>query len=133
MARGAEFRHNAGSVALIAAVIVRAVKMPLDQFAETELFEPLGIRQFSWLKDAKGIPYAASGVRLLPRDMWVAPGCSASKEPRWSAALGNGGQLILVIPERDLVIVVTTGLYDDPRWRSAIGQIPPTIADSLAR
>ena len=68
-------------------------------------------------------------LRFVPHAVVSRSGTRAG----WSAALGNGGQLILVIPERDLVIVVTTGLYDDPRWRSAIGQIPPTIADSLAR
>ena len=35
----------------------------------TKLFLPLGITQFDWVKDQKGIPYAASGLRLRPRDM----------------------------------------------------------------
>ena len=142
------------------------------------MFAPLGIRQYIWLKNPKGVPYAASGLRLLPTDMakigelmlrngkygtqqivpevwmktsaapyalvradkecgqhygyfiWVVPNCGASGSLGWIAAVGNGGQLILVVPERDLVVVVTAGLYDDPRQRS-IRQIGAAIVESL--
>ena len=153
-------------MALIGEIIARATKMPLDEFAKTALFAPLGITQVEWLKDDKNVPYAASGLRLLPRDMmklgllmlhhgkvgarqivpevwakasvtsqtvvgresacgfhygyfwWLVPRCEASNDPGWFAAIGNGGQRIFVVPERDLVIVVTAGLYNDPRQRT---------------
>jgi CubicO group peptidase (beta-lactamase class C family) len=66
---GAEFRYNGGAVALIGAVIARAMKMPLDDFAKQALFAPLGISEVEWIKDGKGVPIAASGLRLKPRDM----------------------------------------------------------------
>jgi CubicO group peptidase (beta-lactamase class C family) len=34
-----------------------------------KLFTPLGITHFTWVKDAHGVPYAASGLRLRPTDM----------------------------------------------------------------
>ncbi len=43
--------------------------MPLDKFAEQKLFRPLGISNYEWLKDARGTPIAASGLRLRPRDL----------------------------------------------------------------
>jgi CubicO group peptidase (beta-lactamase class C family) len=66
---GKLWRYSGGDVALITQVIARATKMPIETYAQEKLFRPMGITQFEWLKDAKGIPYAASGLRLLPRDM----------------------------------------------------------------
>jgi CubicO group peptidase (beta-lactamase class C family) len=161
-APGTRFRYSGGDVALIGAVIARATKMPLDDFAKSVLFGPLGIAHVEWTKDAKGVPYAASGLRLVPRDMvkigllmlhggkeggrqivpeawvkasstpqalvdkeggcesdygyfwWLFPKCESSKAPGWFAAMGNGGQRIAVVPERDLVVVTTAGLYNSP-------------------
>ena len=43
--------------------------MPLLQYARQVLFEPMGFRPIEWVQDKDGEPYAASGLRLLPRDM----------------------------------------------------------------
>lgn len=66
---GTQWRYSGGDVALIAAVIARATKMPIEIYAQQKLFAPLGITSFTWLKDERGIPFAASGLRLLPRHM----------------------------------------------------------------
>lgn len=66
---GQRFRYSGGDVALIGAVVARATKTPLEVYAQRKLFAPLGISRFEWLKDSSGIPYAASGLRLVPRDM----------------------------------------------------------------
>ncbi len=68
-APGSQFRYNGGSVVLIAEILRRATKLSLEDFATQALFAPLGITQVEWVKDARGVPYAASGLRLLPRDM----------------------------------------------------------------
>ncbi len=153
---GEVFSYSGGDVALIAEVISRATKMPLERYAETKLFEPLGIRKYEWLKDATGKPIAASGLRLLPLDMikigevmrdggqfrkkrivpaaWVATvtgavsdkpcemrdryfwwsmsACPARNHPAWYAAMGNGGQHIVVVPSANVVLVTTTGNYN---------------------
>jgi CubicO group peptidase (beta-lactamase class C family) len=64
-----QFTYNSGCTVLIAAVIERWTKMPLDKYAEQQLFQPLGISKYEWLKDAHGTPIAASGLRLRPRDL----------------------------------------------------------------
>jgi CubicO group peptidase (beta-lactamase class C family) len=66
---GERWRYSGGDVALIAAVIARTTRKPIDRYAQEMLFDPLGISNFVWLKDAHGVPIAASGLRLMPRDM----------------------------------------------------------------
>jgi CubicO group peptidase (beta-lactamase class C family) len=148
---------------LLAGVIERATGMKLDKFAEKVLFCPLGIDRYEWLKYPGGTPIAASGLRLLPRDMvklgivylnegrwggaqvvsaaWVkdslSPHIVISNRPfgfqrygyqwwlgtahvgeinvPWAAAVGWGGQRILLVPSMDLVVVLTAGLYGDPK------------------
>lgn len=175
-APGERFRYSGGDVALIGAIIARATGRTLEEFADMVLFEPMGITKWEWTRDDQGVPIAASGLRLLPRDMlklgqlmlnngrdgmrrivpedwakaavtphnivdpptaddcgfhygyfwWLVPDCAASPDPGWYAALGNGGNRIFVVPGRDLVIVVTAGLYNDPRQR-AIRQITESV------
>jgi CubicO group peptidase (beta-lactamase class C family) len=41
------------------------------------------------------------------------PTGATTKAVRWIGGLGNGGQCLYVVPERDLVVVVTAGNYDE--------------------
>ncbi|CAN5364906.1 serine hydrolase [soil metagenome] len=66
---GAAFSYNGGLTQVMAAVIQRAVKMPIQDYARTKLFEPLGIDTVEWLGDLAGMPSAASGLRLRGRDL----------------------------------------------------------------
>lgn len=66
---GANFNYNGGLTHVMAAVIERATKTPIEEYARTKLFEPLGITDVEWLGDLAGMPAAASGLRLRPRDL----------------------------------------------------------------
>lgn len=66
---GNRFNYCGGATALIARLITMGSGKPLDQFANESLFEPLGIERTEWLRDRKGEPYAASGLRMSPRDL----------------------------------------------------------------
>jgi CubicO group peptidase (beta-lactamase class C family) len=66
---GTHWRYSGGDVALIAAIIARSTKTPIDKYAANKLFHPVGITDFNWMTDDKEIPIAASGIRMLPRDM----------------------------------------------------------------
>ena len=66
---GEKFRYSGGDTLLLAAVIERATKQRLDNYAEQALFRPLGIERHDWIAYPDGTPIAASGLRLLPRDM----------------------------------------------------------------
>jgi CubicO group peptidase (beta-lactamase class C family) len=66
---GADFNYNGGLTQVMAAVIERATKMPIEDYARKKLFEPLGITDVEWVGDLAGMPAAASGLRLRPRDL----------------------------------------------------------------
>ena len=66
---GADFKYNGGLTQVVAAVLVRATKMSLQEYARTRLFEPLGITDVEWVGDLAGMPAAASGLRLRARDL----------------------------------------------------------------
>src|SRR5262249_62386226 len=60
--------YNTGALRLVSAVIHKAVGRPLDEFAQTELFQPLDIRDADWIR-VRGEADAGGGLRLRPRDM----------------------------------------------------------------
>ncbi len=66
---GSEFRYNGGLTQVVAAVLVRATKTSLQDYARTKLFEPLGITDVEWVGDLAGMPAAASGLRMRARDL----------------------------------------------------------------
>ncbi len=66
---GSDFKYNGGLTQVLAAVLVRATKMPLQDYARTKLFEPLGITDVEWVGNLAGMPAAASGLRLRARDL----------------------------------------------------------------
>jgi CubicO group peptidase (beta-lactamase class C family) len=66
---GETWRYSGGDVALAAAILARATKTPLEVYAQKKLWGPLGITTAVWLKDPKGVPYSASGVRMTLGDM----------------------------------------------------------------
>ena len=67
-APGTRFNYSGGDVALVAAIVTRGTKTPIEAYAQKKLFGPLGIAKFEWSK-SNGIPRAASGLRLTTRDM----------------------------------------------------------------
>jgi CubicO group peptidase (beta-lactamase class C family) len=153
---GQAFHYNTGALALVSVVVRKATGRPLDEFARTTLFEPLGISAGAWRR-VGGDTDAGGGLRLRPREMaklgqlvlaggrwgerqvvskgWIdastAPIIQATDDQlygylwwlgrvrangrtvQWIGALGRGGQSIRIVPELDLVVVVTAGYYQD--------------------
>lgn len=66
---GSRFRYCGGCTMVLAGIIRSATGYNLDEYAEEVLFRPLGITEFEWLHHADGLPIAASGLRLRPRDV----------------------------------------------------------------
>jgi CubicO group peptidase (beta-lactamase class C family) len=66
---GSDFTYNGGLTQVMAAVLERATKTPLEDYARRMLFDPLGITELEWMGDLGGMPSAASGLRLRPRDL----------------------------------------------------------------
>jgi CubicO group peptidase (beta-lactamase class C family) len=66
---GTVWRYNGGTTQLLAAIVQRATKQPIADYARTMVFAPLGIADVEWLGRLAGLPSAASGLRLRPRDL----------------------------------------------------------------
>jgi CubicO group peptidase (beta-lactamase class C family) len=56
------------STEVLGAILRRATKQSLTDYARTVLFSPLGITAFEWIGSGE-VPSAASGLRLRPRDL----------------------------------------------------------------
>ena len=69
MEPGKYWTYCGGATALLARIIAKGTAKPLHDFAREALFEPLGLGPTEWIVDAKGEPYAASGLRMAPRDV----------------------------------------------------------------
>jgi CubicO group peptidase (beta-lactamase class C family) len=85
---GSFFNYNGGLTQVMAAVIERATKTSLEDYARSQLFGPLGITDIEWVGDLAGMPAAASGLRMRARDL-AKFGSLYLHEGRW-----NGRQVI---------------------------------------
>jgi CubicO group peptidase (beta-lactamase class C family) len=157
---GTRWSYSGGASALVGQLIARGTGQPLQEFARSALFEPLGITAFEWMAGRDGVAAAASGLRLTPRDLarigqtvldggrwsgrevvpagWLGevlrprvridedreygyqwylgtfPAAAGASAPplRWVGGMGNGGQRLVVVPDRNLVVAITAGNYD---------------------
>ncbi|MEQ4715899.1 serine hydrolase [Nonomuraea sp. B19D2] len=66
---GKRWLYCGGATALIGGLIARGAGKPLEEYAATALFEPLGIGAFEWSKGEHGTVSAAAGLRLRPVDL----------------------------------------------------------------
>ncbi len=66
---GVKWVYCGGATALLGRLIARGTGEKLLDYARRVLFEPLGFGPSEWVVDHTGEPHAASGLRLLPRDL----------------------------------------------------------------
>jgi CubicO group peptidase (beta-lactamase class C family) len=55
------------------------------------------------------------GTLFYGYQWWMGRSLAEGKEVRWIAAFGWGGQRIFVIPELDMVVIMTSGLFGRPK------------------
>jgi CubicO group peptidase (beta-lactamase class C family) len=56
-----------------------------------------------------------SGLFFYGQQWWMGRSIAQEKEVKWIAAMGSGGQRIFIVPDRDLVVMTTSGRYFQPR------------------
>jgi CubicO group peptidase (beta-lactamase class C family) len=66
---GDVWEYNSGATELVAAVLKKAAGKQADDLARELLFEPLGITDVEWPRNARGDVIAAGALRLRPRDL----------------------------------------------------------------
>ena len=64
---------------------------------------------------------------------WLASSAFGDGTTPWYGAFGNGGQRVFILPELDLIVVVTAGNYNQPdNWRTPIAVLTQFVLPSLA-
>ena len=64
---------------------------------------------------------------------WLASSLVGDAVTPWSGAFGNGGQRLFVLPELDMVVVVTAGNYNQPnQWRAPTAVLNQFVLPALA-
>ncbi|HTS82871.1 MAG TPA: serine hydrolase [Myxococcaceae bacterium] len=66
---GRAFSYCTAGVATLGFLLERAVREPLDRFAERTLFGPLGIDRLQWVRSPQGTVQTGGGLRLRGRDL----------------------------------------------------------------
>jgi len=65
---GTRFAYDSASIHLLSAILQQATGMTAAEYAEANLFEPLGIADFYWPTDATGYTRGWGDLSLHPRD-----------------------------------------------------------------
>jgi CubicO group peptidase (beta-lactamase class C family) len=66
---GSRFEYTNGVSHLLSCIITEATGMSALEFAEEQLFEPLGITGAEWTADSQGHNWGYSSLYLIPHDM----------------------------------------------------------------
>ena len=66
---GRNFSYCTGGVFVLSEVLTRTTGMRTDRYAQTRLFDPLGITSVSWVFSPLGVPQTGGGLRLSARDL----------------------------------------------------------------
>lgn len=66
---GAEFVYSDAAAHLVGFIVTQATGMPLREFADKNLFGPLGITDYTWHVDAHGQPFGYFGIGMKLHDM----------------------------------------------------------------
>lgn len=68
-APGEAWNYSTLDSQLISAIVQQATGQPLHEFVVPNLFEPLGITNFEWVRSAMGQTMGGGGLQLTPRSM----------------------------------------------------------------
>jgi CubicO group peptidase (beta-lactamase class C family) len=117
---GQEFFYNTGALTLVSAMMRKATGRTLDEFGRATLFEPMGITGVEWIRvkgdtDAAAPKIEGTSGLFYGYLLWLGRSLLNGREIQWIMAADRGGQSIRVVPELDLVVVITAGYYQDYR------------------
>jgi CubicO group peptidase (beta-lactamase class C family) len=66
---GTRYEYSNRAVNLLAGIVAKVSGQSTERYVQTGLFEPLGIKTFSWTRDRAGQAHGMAGLHLLPRDL----------------------------------------------------------------
>jgi CubicO group peptidase (beta-lactamase class C family) len=68
----------------------------------------------SWIAESTAPHITGSGIYFYGYQWWLGRTLHDRREIKWIGGMGLGGQRIFVVPEFDLVVVTTAGMYRSP-------------------
>ncbi len=66
---GTTFHYNDGDPQVISAIVQKATGLPMDEYGKRVLFEPLGIKNYEWVRYTDGVTMGAWGIMTTPREL----------------------------------------------------------------
>ncbi|MBU7023275.1 MAG: serine hydrolase [Theionarchaea archaeon] len=66
---GTQWSYNSGISVILGEILKRKTGIPADEYARTNLFEPLGISDYAWYVSPEGLVATSGGLMLRPRDL----------------------------------------------------------------
>jgi CubicO group peptidase (beta-lactamase class C family) len=66
---GEQFTYNSGTPTVLSAILQKATRKSPLEFAQTNLFGPLGITDFYWATTPSGLEIGGWGIQMTPRDL----------------------------------------------------------------
>ena len=67
----------------------------------------------AWIETSTALKLKATNARSYGYLWWLGRSLLDRREVHWIGALGRGGQAMRIVPELDLVVMVTAGYYQD--------------------
>ena len=152
---GRSFSYCTAGVVTLGGVLERATKMPVEKFAQENLFAPIGVEKVQWQHTPMGTAMTGGGLNLRSRDLlklgqlylnkgswdgkqvvppnwvqrsiaphaqvdddtnygylwWLRTSTAGNKKVSGFWMQGTGGNKVAVLPDLDMVIVVTSKNY----------------------
>jgi CubicO group peptidase (beta-lactamase class C family) len=72
----------------------------------------------SWIRSMISPQINGFDLYFYGYQIWLGRSLAKGREILWAAAIGNGAQRVIIVPELDLVMVLNAGLYESPRQAS---------------
>jgi CubicO group peptidase (beta-lactamase class C family) len=68
----------------------------------------------AWIAQSRVPKFNGEGLFFYGYQWWLGRSLIVRREIDWIAGVGLGGQRLFIVPDRDLVVAVTAGLYESP-------------------
>lgn len=113
-APGSSWVYSSGVTMVLAEILEAVTGRPLAEYAEAELFRPLGIAAHYWKRSPTGLPDAEGGLYLAPRDV------ARIVKLYLDGGQADGRQLVTANWVNESLAPATPSTYPgDPAWGKA--------------
>ncbi|MBM3620225.1 MAG: serine hydrolase [Alphaproteobacteria bacterium] len=77
----------------------------------------------AWIAESTSGHITGAGIYFYGYQWWLGRSLVDRREVKWVAGFGWGGQRLFIVPEFDLVVATTAGMYRNPQQGAVIGEI----------